>query len=374
MRVSIELNTIQSLIVCTLVCVGQLCEGGDSVSRSSPQLQTVIDEWAATIDRLIDDDLQRNQLQLLEITSDQQFVRRVYLDIVGRIPTLEELRVFLDSQSVKKRGDLIASLLSSPGHVSHDYNFWADILRIKDEDSAISRAFYVSWLKDSLASNKPYDQFVRELVTASGSGWEHGNGAVGYYLRDRGMPLDNMANTLRIFAGTRVACAQCHDHPNDRWTRREFFQMAAYTNDISTGVRDELFGKIYERELATTDERLREFRSTSATLFTQTKWSAHRTARSSFRPAISTTILSLANWLRRIRCLTRCPCRLRRSRAIAAWNLPIGSRRLKTEGLPTSLQTCCGSEPWGVVLWNRLTNVATTHNLRIQNYSSISCN
>ncbi|MEX2169168.1 MAG: DUF1549 domain-containing protein [Pirellulales bacterium] len=214
-------------------------------------------EAARAIDRFIDDTLRKKRLEPLPITSDEQFVRRIYLDEVGRIPTLAEAREFLDSKEPGKRARLIESLLQSAGHVSHQFNFWADILRVKGHDGGISRAFYIIWIKQSLASNKPYDQFVRELVTASGSGWQRGNGAVGYYFRDRGMPLDNMANTLRIFTGTRVACAQCHDHPHDRWTRRQMYEMAAFTSNLTTDNTDELFKAIYKVEKATTDEELR---------------------------------------------------------------------------------------------------------------------
>lgn len=221
--------------------------------------QPAIHAAAAEIDRFIAESLNNANLEPLPLTNDTQFVRRIYLDAIGRIPTAAEVGQFVSSLEPDKRAKLISKLLRSRGYVSHSYNLWADVLRIKDQDSAISRGFYIDWVKTSFEENKPYDQFVRELITASGSGWERGNGAVGYYLRDRGMPLDNMANTLRIFTGTRVACAQCHDHPNDRWTRKQFFEMAAFTNNLQTDNRDELFGQIYEREKATKDEDLRAF-------------------------------------------------------------------------------------------------------------------
>ena len=90
----------------------------------------------------------------------------------------------------------------------------------------------MEYLKESVRTNKPYDQLVRELVSAQGKVWE--NGAVGYYQRDRGMPLDNMATTIRIFMGTRIECAQCHNHPFDKWTQMQFHQMAAYTYGVQT--------------------------------------------------------------------------------------------------------------------------------------------
>ena len=82
---------------------------------------------------------------------------------------------------------------------------------------AITGTAYANFVKESLRENKPYDQFVREMISAQGQAWE--NGAIGYYMRDRGMPLDNMATTVRIFLGTRIECAQCHNHPFDKWSQ-----------------------------------------------------------------------------------------------------------------------------------------------------------
>jgi len=242
-----------------LVMSALASSSGRAAGEEPAQIAPILDvqRHAADIDRFVDDKLREQNLDPLPIVDDEQFLRRLYLDVVGRIPTLAETRAFLDSKESDKRAKLITELINSPGHQSHAFNFWADILRIKDNDGGISRAFYMIWIRESLATNKPYDQFVRELVTASGSGWQRGNGAVGYYFRDRGMPLDNMANTLRIFTGTRVACAQCHDHPTDRWTRRDMFEMAAFTSNVKTENTDKKFKGIVQREKVTTDQELK---------------------------------------------------------------------------------------------------------------------
>lgn len=177
--------------------------------------------------------------------SDETFVRRIYLDLAGRIPTAAEARAFLDSKLGDKRAALISDLLSRESYVSHFYNFWADILRLKSQfvnTANVVPAAYTKWIKESLRANKPYDQFVREMLSARGYCWE--NGAVGYYLRDPEMPLDNMAITTRIFLGTRIECAQCHDHPFDKWKQTEFYHLAAFTygnkplSEALGGVRD----------------------------------------------------------------------------------------------------------------------------------------
>ena len=158
---------------------------------------------------------------------DEVFLRRIYLDVIGRVPTLEEAKQFLDSKEKNKRSELIDELLESEGYVSHFFNYWADVLRVNESinNQRLPQTAYALWLKQELRSNTPYDDFVRKLVTAEGFIWE--NGAVGYYQRDRGMPLDNMSNTVRVFLGTRLECAQCHNHPFDKWTQMDYFQMAA---------------------------------------------------------------------------------------------------------------------------------------------------
>ena len=243
--------TTLALLPCAILFVINAAHAKGGLERNTPS----VDRQTASrkIDRFIETKLRDQQIEPLPIAGDEQFVRRVYLDVIGRIPTLAEAQAFLSSPEPGKRAALINSLLQSRGHVSHEYNYWADMLRVKDSDDGVGRAFYVLWIKDSLASNKPYDQFVRELITASGCGWERGNGAVGYYLRDRAMPLDNMANTLRIFTGTRIACAQCHDHPHDHWTRRQMFEMAAFTSNLSTMDRSERYKTIAKSELKVTD-------------------------------------------------------------------------------------------------------------------------
>ena len=174
------------------------------------------------------------------LATDEQFVRRVYLDIAGRIPNFEETTAFLSSRSGTKRAELIDKLLDSDGYVSNMYNYFADMLRINDKvDNRLLKGLpYIKWLKDSLAANKGWDKMSYELMTAEGKLWT--NGASGYLLRDAGMPLDNLANTLSVFLGTDVACAQCHDHPFTDWTQMQFYQMASFFGATSTkfGGRD----------------------------------------------------------------------------------------------------------------------------------------
>lgn len=204
-------------------------------TQVDPELADQVAESAAEIDRLILAKLKAEKIRPNPPTNDMQFVRRVYLDLTGTIPTARETVEFLSlSRKSAKRADLIDELLNSTGYVSHSFNYWADILRLKDTPSNDNTGRpYAEWIKDALASDMPYDDFVYEMLSAEGRVWE--NPATGYVLRDLGMPLSNLDNTVRIFLGTRVGCAQCHDHPFDRWTQKEFYQLAAFLHPTVTG-------------------------------------------------------------------------------------------------------------------------------------------
>ncbi len=183
---------------------------------------------AAEIDRLVTANYAKTGTKPNAKTSDAQFLRRVYLDITGTIPTYAQTRKFLTSSDPLKRSLLIDELLSSDGYASHHFNYWADVLRYTDNlNTNVRGEPYRQWIKQSLAESKPWDKMVYEMLTAEGLIWK--NPASGYLQRDSGMPLDNMNNNVRIFLGTRIGCAQCHDHPFDKWTQKEFYQMAAFT-------------------------------------------------------------------------------------------------------------------------------------------------
>lgn len=206
-----------------------------AVDRDETVLREVA-EAAAAIDAVLQAEWSAAGVSPGEPLSDEQFVRRAYLELGGRIPRLEETKRFLARQAPTKRDDLIASLLESPDYVSHFYNFWADILRLKERPDKNTLVFepYMHWVKESLAANTPYDEWVFAMLTADGSLWD--SPAVGYQLRDRGMPLPYVDNTVRVFLGTQIGCAQCHDHPFDKWTQKQFYELAALTS----GTRDRL--------------------------------------------------------------------------------------------------------------------------------------
>ncbi len=187
----------------------------------------------ADIDALVDQQLARNGDTPAAIVDDATFVRRAYLDIVGRIPTAAEARAFLDDRDNAKRARLVDGLLDAPGYESHIFHWWADLLRVKsDLEQRLSGEPFAHWIKESIHTNVPFDEMVTAMITAQGPAHARGNGATGYLMRDRGMTEDNMSNTARLFLGTRIECAQCHNHPYADWTQRQYYELVAFTGGI----------------------------------------------------------------------------------------------------------------------------------------------
>ncbi len=165
------------------------------------------------------------------VMNDEQFVRRVYLDIGGRIPTYDETMAFLNDRSRDKRAQLIDTLLDSEAFVSHFFNYMSDLLRIRDGIgmngiNGLKTGAYVDWTKDQIRQNRPWDEWVSDLVASQGFYWD--NPGLGFMLTDLGMPLCNLSNVFTIFAGTEITCAQCHDHPFEEVYQMDFYKMAAF--------------------------------------------------------------------------------------------------------------------------------------------------
>jgi hypothetical protein len=183
---------------------------------------------AKKIDSLVAAGYEKAKAKPQPLVSDYVFLRRAYLDIAGRNPTLAETKAFLASKDRKK---LVDQLLDSEGYVHAMFNYWADLMRVKSTLAPQAPgANYIDYIKTSIRENKPYDKFVYDMLAAEGRLMD--NGAVGYLIRDTGMPLDNLAVTVRIFLGTSIGCAQCHDHPFDKWTQLEFYELSAYTYGV----------------------------------------------------------------------------------------------------------------------------------------------
>lgn len=188
------------------------------------------------IDRAVGNRLIKNGVQPNKQTDDFVFVRRIYLDVVGRIPTDDEASSFLKNNDPEKRRKLIDKLLISDGYRSHLFNWMADLLRHRGKLRRSNFNHYERWLKDQIAQNSRWDEVVYKMLTAEGT--LASSGPTGYLLRDPGMPLDNLSNTLNVFLSANVSCAQCHDHPLADWTQREFYELAAFFGATDVSDRD----------------------------------------------------------------------------------------------------------------------------------------
>jgi hypothetical protein len=209
---------------------------------------------AARIDQLIEADLTRHAQEPRPLASDATWLRRVYLDLVGRIPTSDEAKRFLSAKEPDKRSRLIDELLASSGHVSHMFNYWCDLLRAKDDlAEGVQGDFYLAWIKQSVRDNKPFDVWTRELLSPEGYGWRAP--AAGYYLRDGENRAANIESTATLFLGTQISCAQCHDHPYNRWTRKDYHQFLAWTSGIRTASKEETVGTVEADKIREAAER-----------------------------------------------------------------------------------------------------------------------
>ncbi len=211
--------------------------GGLLAQEQKPQADPVFMKKAALqIDFYIASFYRAKKLDVPQVTDDATFLRRAFLVSVGRIPTAEEALAFLEIEDPTKRESLIDYLLKSKGFSSHMTNWAFDLLRITDGriGTSATNEPYRQWVRNAMTNDMPWNEFTSHLIASSGDGWDSNTAAVGYYTRDRGMPLDNLSNTMRVFLGARMECAQCHDDPFGTTDRHDFYQLAAFTHGQTT--------------------------------------------------------------------------------------------------------------------------------------------
>jgi hypothetical protein len=184
------------------------------------------------------------QLQYLPsgLASDEEFLRRVYLDVIGQLPTLEESQAFLTDAVPDKRAVLINKLLERPEHAKFWALKWGDLLRMTSTQIGGQGVHkYHRWLERAFETNLPYDRFAGELVSSSGSTLD--NPTANFY-RTATDTLDSVESISQVFLGARLQCAKCHNHPFERWTQDNYYGMAAFFNRVQrkkSPRADELF-------------------------------------------------------------------------------------------------------------------------------------
>lgn len=182
------------------------------------------------IDHFVFEKLKRLRINPSTLSSDSVFVRRAYLDAIGRLPSAEESREFVADDRDDKRTRLIDQLLVRPEFADFWALKWADVLRAEEKvlDTKGVEVFH-GWIRDNIASGRPLDQFVRDLVTGTGNTYEQP--PANYYRANRD-PSTRGETTARLFLGTRLQCAKCHNHPFDRWTQVDYYQWSSLFSQI----------------------------------------------------------------------------------------------------------------------------------------------
>ena len=189
-----------------------------------------IDEFVAT-------KLKKLNILPSDLSTDETFIRRIYLDTIGKLPTPDEVKAFVHNDDLNKRSALIDALLARPEFVDLRTLRFGDMLRCHPRQlgngafGERGATLFHEWMRDNVEQNKPYDQFVREIITARGSTYQVG--PANYYRIER-RPDGRAETTTQAFLGIRLTCARCHKHPFDRWTTDDYWNFAAFTGKVGT--------------------------------------------------------------------------------------------------------------------------------------------
>jgi hypothetical protein len=182
------------------------------------------------IDRLVFHKLRKLNILPSEPADDATLLRRVYLDTIGTLPTAREARQFLADSRPNRRARLVDELLLRPEFADYWALKWADLLRVDRQILGHKYAYaYYKWIRDSIASSKPLDRFAREIITAEGRLAEEGPAS---FFRVVTKPGDAASSLSQVFLGVRIACAECHHHPFDRWSQTDYYGMQAFFTQV----------------------------------------------------------------------------------------------------------------------------------------------
>ncbi len=225
-------RTLLFILTATAVSLQAITAVAQSAIAKTPQ------ETATAIDRLFDQAWTQNNVQPAPPSSDEEYVRRLYLDLAGRIPATSEAREFFASQSSTKRMELVEQLLDGPAFVRHFTILWRNALLPQAFSDPQTRSLvpgFEAWLWKHFSEETPYDHMVRELITAPIDPGNNPQALLNsasspsaFFLVRQLQPENLATGTSRAFLGVRLDCAQCHDHPFDKWKRDQFWNMAAF--------------------------------------------------------------------------------------------------------------------------------------------------
>jgi hypothetical protein len=211
-------------------------QGQVAVFRSTVPLGMTIPEYQFAEKTLVDRYTQKKWKELgivpSELCSDEVFIRRASLSITGTLPTPDRVRAFLADKSADKRDKLIDELLETPEYSYYFANRWADILRVKrgnQQGRAFGTFAFHNWIRESIAADKPYDEFAREILAAIG---DETKAPPTVWYKDLQKPEQFVDDAAQLFLGVRMACAQCHHHPYEKWSQDDYWGMAAFFGQL----------------------------------------------------------------------------------------------------------------------------------------------
>jgi len=205
----------------------------DEVVAGKPAVESGVAGAEVSLGEFIDQQIRQgwtdNEIEASPLASDEEWVRRVYLDLVGRIPTLTEARQFLADKNPRKRAMLVDVLLENEDYVRNFTTIWANNSIGRGAPQRVSRTGMEKFYREAFAKNRPWNEIVVDILTASGHYEE--NGAVNYILAQMQMPDDAVqltAMTTRLFLGLQVQCTQCHNHPFNKWQQDQFWEFNSF--------------------------------------------------------------------------------------------------------------------------------------------------
>jgi hypothetical protein len=210
-----------------------------SSSSTSPEVPgaSASADDAVSISEFLDQQLRQgwsdNEIQPSPAASDEEWVRRAYLDVAGRIPTLTEVRAFISDKSPRKRAALVDQLLEDDDYVRNWTTIWTNLCIGRGTPRRVSRPSMEKFFREAFAKKRPWDEVVVDLISAEGHFEE--NGAVNYILAQMQMPDDGVqltAMTARLFLGTQIQCTQCHNHPFNKWQQEEFWEFNSFFRQV----------------------------------------------------------------------------------------------------------------------------------------------
>ncbi len=207
---------------------------GSATKGPASKTLKVADSKASYVDQLIEDGWKTAGIKPAKEASPEEYLRRAYLDLLGRIPNVQEARAFLQTRESDRKAKLVSYLLDHPDFAKNFATQWTVLLIGRsNQGRMVNRGALTSWLRKQFASDRPWNEVVHELVSSTGNNRE--NGAVNFvlaHLEFDAVPLTS--RTTRLFLGQQIQCTQCHDHPQNQWKQADFWGINAFFKGMRT--------------------------------------------------------------------------------------------------------------------------------------------